>query len=207
MCTVLAVVGAGRRRLLHLARRISRPKSEPQNDPTMADAAPTDAASAAATAAPSPPKVDKTKEGAKVKAKATAVTHAGECKRRLGAKWQEYVPGIVVSVDKRPAGPGKTKKQTYITAKYQFPFGYEKVKEIHASNVKPAPEGDAVYAFASTWESDEPPPLPGPVVMDIGTTTPAAAGTTTTAATATAANVSTSTPTPTISSTEGTLLS
>ena len=174
------------------------PKFRAQNDPTMADASPTDAAAAAAPAASSPPKIDKTKEGAKVKAKAMAVTDASECKRRLGAKWQEYVPGIVISVDKRPAGPGKTKKQTYITAKYTFPFGYEKVKEIHTSNVKAAPEGDAVYAFVSSWESNEPPPLPGPVVVDVGATTPAAAGTTTTAATATAANASMSTPTPTL---------
>ncbi len=84
-----------------------------------------------------------------MKAKATFVTHATECKQRLGAGWQKGVPGIIVSVDKRPAGPGKTKRQTYITAKYQFPFGHEKVVEIHGTKVKEAPEGDAVHAFVA----------------------------------------------------------
>ena len=133
----------------------------------MADAAPTAAAAAAAPAAPSPPKVDKTKVGAKVKAKATIVTDATEAKRWLGAGWQKNVPGIVISVDKRPK-PGGSKKQTYITAKYQFPFGHTKVKELHVNVVKGAPEGDGVYDFVAAWDEQDPPPLPGTTVMPTG---------------------------------------
>ena len=38
------------------------------------------------------------------------------------------------------------------------------MKELHASQVKEAPEGDEVHAFVASWPLDELPPLPAPVV-------------------------------------------